>query len=204
MVDHDREVALALADRDLIDAQALETREQVALRLGLGGDPRADPADRPPRDPHQLRHRRLGRVDRQPGGLILEAAGEPRVVPSPRHRRDNHPMTAAADPGRVGLQEAERGREIQRPPPPSTLTLIVARAPPPAMRAAILLAGSRPDRHDQNRLLHGLGGSGDHGPSVQFGDDEVDHRDEVAVGAVSASASFRGLDQRVEAFEQTV
>ncbi len=59
-------------------------------------------------------------------------------------------MTATVHARRVGLQKAERGREIQRPPPPATLTLIVAWAPPPAMRTAILLAGSRPDRHDQH------------------------------------------------------
>jgi hypothetical protein len=68
----------------------------------------------------------------------------------PRHRRDHHPVTLAAHPGRVGLQEAERGREIQRPPPPATLALIVSRAAPPAMRAAIKLPRTRADRHHQH------------------------------------------------------
>jgi hypothetical protein len=45
------------------------------------------------------------------------------------------------------------------------------------------------------RLLHVLGGSDGDGPGVQFADDEVDHRDEVAIGAVAAGATFRGLDQ---------
>ena len=53
-------------------------------------------------------------------------------------------------------------------------------------------------------LLHVLGGSGGDGSGVQFADDEVDHRDEVAVGAVSAGSAFRGLDQRVETLEQPV
>jgi hypothetical protein len=65
----------------------------------------------------------------------------------PRHLRDHHPVTLAAHPGRVGLQEAERGREIQRPPPPATVALIVSRAAPPAMRAAINLPRTRTDRH---------------------------------------------------------
>jgi hypothetical protein len=44
-------------------------------------------------------------------------------------------------------------------------------------------------------LLHVLGGLGGDGPGVQLADDEVDHRYEVAVGAVPAGAAFRGLDQ---------
>jgi len=44
-------------------------------------------------------------------------------------------------------------------------------------------------------LLHVLGGSGGDRSGVELADDEVDHRDEVAVGAVPAGAAFRGLDQ---------
>jgi hypothetical protein len=69
VIDHHGQVPLALANRDLIDPQALESREQVELGLRLGGDPLADPADRPPRDPHQLRHRRLGGLDGEPRRL---------------------------------------------------------------------------------------------------------------------------------------
>ena len=54
------------------------------------------------------------------------------------------------------------------------------------------------------RLLHVLGGSRGDGTGVELANDEVDHRDEVAVGAVPAGAAFRGLDQRVEALEQPV
>jgi hypothetical protein len=46
-----------------------------------------------------------------------------------------------------------------------------------------------------NWLLHVLGGSGGDGSGVKLADDEVDHRDEVAVGAVPAGWAFRGLDQ---------
>ena len=45
------------------------------------------------------------------------------------------------------------------------------------------------------RLLHVQCGSGDDGSGVQFADDEVDHRDEVTVGAVAARSAFGGLDQ---------
>ena len=53
-------------------------------------------------------------------------------------------------------------------------------------------------------LLHVLGGSGSDGPGVELADDEVDHRDEVAVGAVPTGSAFRGLDQRVEALQESV
>src|ERR1035437_2224956 len=103
MVDHDRQVSLAFADRDLVEPEALEVREQVALAGRLGADTLADPPDRPPRDPHQQADRRLARVHRQPRGLILERPGEPRVVPRPRDRRDEHPVALALHSGRVRL-----------------------------------------------------------------------------------------------------
>ena len=53
-------------------------------------------------------------------------------------------------------------------------------------------------------LLHVWGGSGDGGSGVQFADDQVDHRDEVAVGAIATRSAFGSLDQRVEALEQSV
>src|SRR5450755_3142765 len=54
------------------------------------------------------------------------------------------------------------------------------------------------------RLLADSGGLGDDGSGVELADDEVDHRDEVAVGAVPTGSAFRGLDQRVEPSEQPV
>jgi hypothetical protein len=45
------------------------------------------------------------------------------------------------------------------------------------------------------RLLLVLGGLGGDRPGVVLADDEVDHGDEVAVGAVPAGTAFRGLDQ---------
>jgi hypothetical protein len=48
---------------------------------------------------------------------------------------------------------------------------------------------------DAGGLLADLRGLCDHRAGVEFADDEVDHRDEVAVGPVSASAALGGLDQ---------
>ena len=50
--------------RDLIDADALEPREQVTAGLCFGGDPGADPANGAPRDPHQRGDRGLRAVNR--------------------------------------------------------------------------------------------------------------------------------------------
>ena len=44
---------------DLVDPDPPEAIEQVDLALRLGSDPLKDPADRPPRDPHQRSHRGL-------------------------------------------------------------------------------------------------------------------------------------------------
>jgi hypothetical protein len=153
VVDNNREVALPFANRDLIHPDPLQPGEQVALGGLLGHHSLADPADRPPRDPHQLRDRGLGRLHRQPRDLILEAAGEVRVVPRPRDRSDEYTVALAADPGRLGLQVGERRAQIERPPPPATLTPVIARATPPTMRAAIALAGSRADRQHQRPVL---------------------------------------------------
>jgi hypothetical protein len=47
----------------------------------------------------------------------------------------------------------------------------------------------------KNGLVVNLGGSCDDWTGVELADDQVDHRDEVAVGAVPAGAAFGGLDQ---------
>lgn len=46
-----------------------------------------------------------------------------------------------------------------------------------------------------SRPLHAQCGLGDRGAGVQLAGNEVDHRNVVTVGAVSASASFGGLDE---------
>ena len=149
VVDHDREVSLPLANRDLIKPDPLKAREQIALGLGFGGHALADPADRSPRDPHQLRHRGLAGVHGQPRDLVLKAAREARVVPRPRHRGDHHAVLIAADPGRFGFQVGEARPEIQRPPPAAALTPVIARAAPAAMRATITLPRLRAQRDHQ-------------------------------------------------------
>ena len=156
VVDHDREVSLTLANRDLIDADPTQAGEQVAAVLLLGHHPLADPADRSPRDPHQLGDRGLVRVDGQPRDLILEAAGEARVMPGPRDGGDHHPVLAAAHPWRPRLQVAEGRAQIQRSPAPASLAPVIARAAAPAARAAIPLPCLRTDRHHHRPVVGDL------------------------------------------------
>ena len=150
MVDDDREIPLPFANGDLVEPEPRDTCEQVAAVALLGHHSLADPSDRPPADPHQLADRLLRRVHCQPGALIFEAAGEPRVVPRPGHQRDHDPVLLARDPRGVGLKEAERRPEIQRPPAPPALSQVIARATAPTMRAAIPLREARAHRdHDR-------------------------------------------------------
>lgn len=50
MIDHDRDLPGALADRDLVDPDSPQAREPVATLARLGRDPFEDLTDRPPRD----------------------------------------------------------------------------------------------------------------------------------------------------------
>jgi len=83
--------------------------------------PGDDLAHRAPRDPHQLGHRRLRRLGRQPGHRLVEGVRVARVMPRPRNGRDAHPMLAAGHPWRVSLQHRPDRAQVQRPPPPPTL-----------------------------------------------------------------------------------
>lgn len=152
VIDDDGQVALALAMTNLVDADSSQPVEQIDVALRLVTDAFAESADRAPRDPHQLGDRRLGCVDGQPRGLVLEGAREPRAVPGPRDCADHHAVTTTTHPRRVGLHERQRRPEIQRSPTPASVTLIEPRTAPPAHAAAISLAPDRPYR-DDNLIL---------------------------------------------------
>ena len=120
VIDDDGQVALTLAMADLVDADAVQSVEQVELAPRVIADAIADRADGAPRDTHQLRDRALRCVDRKPRRLILKRPGEPRPMPGPRNRTDDHAVTATAHPLRIGLQERQRRPEIQRAPAPAS------------------------------------------------------------------------------------
>ena len=124
VIDDNGQVALPAAMAYLINADPPQPGEQIDLALRLIGDAFADPADRSPRDTHQLRNRGLGAVDGQPRRLVLERAREPRVVTRPRHRADHDTVATARHPRRFGLHERERRAEIQRAPAPPAVSKI--------------------------------------------------------------------------------
>jgi hypothetical protein len=144
VIDHDRQVAVALLVGDLVYADPAQPSEPVHLRGLLGSDPRADPPDRAPRHPQQFPDRRPGGVDRKPRAGVLEAAGEPGARPRPRPCRDDHAVLGAADPGRIGLKECLDHAKVERPPATAALALVVAGAAASAPRAASAAAAGRP------------------------------------------------------------
>jgi hypothetical protein len=87
VVDHHRQVSVALLVRHLIDADPLQPGQAVPAGLGVGDNAGDDAPDRRPGHPQQLTDRLLGGVDRQPGGGVVERTG----VPGPMAR----PGTAA-------------------------------------------------------------------------------------------------------------
>ena len=148
MVHHDREISLSPAMADLIDPDSPQPVEQIDVAHCLGGDPRKDRADRSPRNAHQLRDGRLGRVHRQPRDLVLKRPCEPGVMAGPRDRAHHDTMTPAADPRRVGLNKAEHRAEIQSSPSPASLAQVIARTAAPAHATPIALPPGRAHRHD--------------------------------------------------------
>ena len=155
VIDHDRQVALALAVRDLIDADPHQPRQRIHAGAALGDHPRDDPPHRDPGDTQQLGDRPLRRVRRQPRRLVLEVAGEPGTVPRPRHRRHGHPMFATGHPRRVGLQLHPDRAQVQPAPAAPALAVVIARRRPLTAPTATLLGPPRPHVHHHGLVVVG-------------------------------------------------
>ena len=132
VVDHDREVAVALLVGDLIDADPSQAGEPVAEGLHVGPDPGDDRPDGAPGDAHQLGDRGLGALRGQPGHLLVEHHGVTGPVPGPRDGGHRGTVLAAGHPRGVGLEVDLHRAQIQRPPPPPTLATVVPGRPAPA------------------------------------------------------------------------
>ena len=118
VVDHDGEVAVAALVGDLIDSDPGQSGEPVVQRLDVVPDPGDDRPDGAPGDPHQLGHRALRTLGRQPGDLLVEHGGVTSGVPGPRHRPHRRPVLTAVHPRRVSLQLDLDRAQVQGPPPP--------------------------------------------------------------------------------------
>ncbi len=130
MIDHAGDVPVALLVRDLIDPDPFQPGKPVGARLPITGHPGADRPHRPPRDTHQLRHRRPGRVHRQPRHQVVEHQRVPRAVTRPRHRDHRRTVLGAVHLRRIRLQPRLHHTEIQTPPATPTLAAVVPRATP--------------------------------------------------------------------------
>src|SRR5438445_11353605 len=91
VVDHHHQVAVALAMRDLVDADAGEALQGIAAAAGLGSHTGHDDPHGPPGDAHQLRHRRALRLPVEPGYLVLEILRTAPRVASPPQAHYHHP-----------------------------------------------------------------------------------------------------------------
>src|SRR5450830_384046 len=138
VVDDNGQILVSALIGNLIDPDPGEAGELVVQFLGISPNPGDDRADRAPRDPHQLRDRRLGRLRGQPRDLRIEVVGVTGPVPGPRHGRDAHPVDAARHPRRVGFQLDPNRSRVQRSPPSSTVALVISGATPLAPTAPFL------------------------------------------------------------------
>ena len=128
---------------DLVDPDPRQAVEGIVRGPSVSDDPGDDRADGPPGDAHQLGDRGLRRVGDEPGNLVVEVPGVARAVAGPRHLGDGRAVRRAVHPGRVGLEEALNGPEVETPPPPPSLALVIAGCTHPAPTAPPL---GRPPR----------------------------------------------------------
>ncbi len=101
---------------DLIDPDFGQPAHPVHTALNLSPDPADHRPHRAPRDPHQLSHRVLRGLRRQPGDLFLEDTRRTSIVARPGHMRDHHPMLATLDPWRLTMETTPDRAQIQSPP----------------------------------------------------------------------------------------
>ena len=150
VIDHDRDVAVALLVADLINPDPAQPFQRVPGGDAVGDDPRHDRPDRAPGDPQQRLQRRLRRAGGHPGDGVLQDGGVPGVVPRPRHPGDDHPVLAAGHPRRVGFQVRPVQPKVRCPPLPAALALVIARTAPLTTPTPPLGALTRPDREDRD------------------------------------------------------
>ena len=150
VIDHNHEVLMALLVRLVVDPDPAQALQPVHPVPGLGDHPGHHRGHRPPGRTHQGSHRGLGRVRRQPSGLVLERRRGTGLVPCPRHRGNQHPVPAAVHPRGRSFQIDHGRAQIQGPPPPVTVTLIPDRTPTPALRTTGRCPPRGGDPHHQH------------------------------------------------------
>jgi hypothetical protein len=115
MVDNARQVALAAAIRNLIDADRDQPGEALLVET-VSDDALHDPPDRVPTDPQQPGDRRLGHLLRQPGDHVPEVTGVARAGPRPRDRFELSAAVRTPHAAKLALDHATRRTEVEVTP----------------------------------------------------------------------------------------
>ena len=110
-----RQVAVALSPRDLVDRDLKQIAEPVGVEQ-LAADALDDPPDRLPVDPRQPAGGRLVGLRRQPDDEVLEIAREPRAVTSERDALHMHAVLGATKPSQPGVNLQPPAAEIEVAP----------------------------------------------------------------------------------------
>jgi len=156
VINDDRQVHLALAVAELVDANATQAHEPVRVEP-VGHDALDDVSHRSPTEPQQLRDCRLVRELRQVGGHLLEVRGEATAELGPRHPLDTHATLGAVHPAHRVLQPDDDRAPGQRSPAPwlsepvvarrLAVTPTAARSPPLRTHRDHQVAFLEPERH---------------------------------------------------------
>jgi hypothetical protein len=134
-VRHEREVVMLLAPRDLVHADHEQPLETVRIEH-VSDHAFADPSDRAPRDPQQLRDRGLVGPGRQPRHQILDIAREPRAGTGEVHALDHDAMGGTAEPSQPRSDlELERTEIKVAPARVDQAGVVAATAPVATVRA---------------------------------------------------------------------
>lgn len=143
MIDDHGQVLVAPAVGDLINANATQSLEGIALGHCVANDPGDDRPHTSPAHSHQFSGRRLGGVGHHPGHLVVEVWSVTGAVTGSGHLGDRRSVLRAVHSWGVFLQLADRQAEVEGPPIAMPLSLGITRAARPAEATTASLLTSR-------------------------------------------------------------
>ena len=147
VIEHDRQVAMTLAIREFIHADAREALPPIGVETRLANTTN-DPADGSPGHTEDTRHRRDVRLSGQEGGQLLHAVGEFRARRGPGHQFIAGPPTAPGTrdpPAAIHQVDPDRSPVEILPPPNRRGVVILGCAP-----ATSGTSGFSPCRRDRD------------------------------------------------------
>lgn len=133
MIADQRQGAMALSPRDLVDRDLKEFLEPVGAVEMLIADALDDPPDGLPVDPHQPADRGLVGPGRQPRDELLEVAREASAVAGERDALHQRPVLGTAQPPQPSADLQPPDPQVQMPP--DRVVMLAALATARAVRA---------------------------------------------------------------------